>query len=76
MSQVLIAGGRVVAPARGVDGRLDVLIQDGKVEAVAPGLAGVVGSGVRSSAARAVTDAVSASANAPTKARRRIAIRT
>jgi len=36
--QILIAGGRVVDPSRGVDGRLDVLIQDGKVEAVAPGL--------------------------------------
>jgi dihydroorotase len=36
--EVLIAGGRVLDPARGVDGRLDVLLVDGKVEAVAPGL--------------------------------------
>ena len=36
--EVLIAGGRVVDPARAVDGRLDVLLVDGKVEAVAPGL--------------------------------------
>jgi len=39
MSQLLIAGGRVVDPARGVDGSLDVLIEGGKVRAVAPGLA-------------------------------------
>jgi dihydroorotase len=38
-SQVLIAGGRVLDPARNVDGQLDVLIQDGKIHAVAPGLA-------------------------------------
>jgi dihydroorotase len=37
--QVLIAGGRVIDPARGVDGALDVLIQDGRIAAVAPGLA-------------------------------------
>lgn len=37
--QVLIAGGRVLDPARGVDGALDVLIEDGRVAAVAPGLA-------------------------------------
>jgi len=37
--QVLIAGGRVIDPSRGVDGALDVLIQDGLVAAVAPGLA-------------------------------------
>lgn len=36
---LLIAGGRVVDPSRGVDGALDVLIQDGKIRAVAPDLA-------------------------------------
>ena len=36
--QILIAGGRVIDPSRSVDGQLDVLIQDGKVRAVAPGL--------------------------------------
>lgn len=36
--ELLIAGGRVIDPSRGVDGRLDVLLVDGKVEAVAPGL--------------------------------------
>ncbi|MBX3466407.1 MAG: dihydroorotase [Planctomycetes bacterium] len=35
---LLIAHGRVVDPARGVDGALDVLIEDGKVRAVAPNL--------------------------------------
>ncbi len=40
MSELLIAGGRVVDPARGVDGQLDVLVKDGKVLAVAPSLAG------------------------------------
>ena len=37
--ELLIAGGRVVDPARGVDGQLDVLIRDRKIHAVAPGLA-------------------------------------
>ncbi|RMG07479.1 MAG: dihydroorotase, partial [Planctomycetota bacterium] len=36
--QILIAGGRVVDPARSVDGELDVLLEDGKIRAVAPGL--------------------------------------
>ncbi|HBP17737.1 MAG TPA: dihydroorotase [Planctomycetes bacterium] len=40
MSELLIAGGRVVDPARGVDGELDVLLVDGKVRAVAPDLRG------------------------------------
>lgn len=35
---LLIAGGRVVDPARGTDGALDVLVEDGKVRAVAPNL--------------------------------------
>lgn len=35
---LLIAGGRVVDPARGVDGALDVLIEGGRVRAVAPNL--------------------------------------
>ncbi|MCO5168935.1 MAG: dihydroorotase [Planctomycetes bacterium] len=35
---LLIAHGRVVDPARGVDGALDVLVEDGKVRAVAPNL--------------------------------------
>jgi len=39
MSELLIAGGRVVDPARGVDGQLDVLIREGVVVAVAPDLA-------------------------------------
>lgn len=35
---LLIAGGRVVDPSRGTDGALDVLIEEGKVRAVAPNL--------------------------------------
>ncbi len=35
---LLIAGGRVVDPSRGTDGALDVLVEDGKVRAVAPNL--------------------------------------
>lgn len=35
---LLIAGGRVVDPSRGTDGALDVLVEDGKIRAVAPNL--------------------------------------
>ncbi len=35
---LLISGGRVVDPSRGTDGALDVLVEDGKVRAVAPNL--------------------------------------
>ncbi|MFP5339708.1 MAG: hypothetical protein ACLGIW_14650, partial [Gammaproteobacteria bacterium] len=35
---LLIAGGRVVDPSRGTDGALGVLVEDGKVRAVAPNL--------------------------------------
>lgn len=38
--RILIEGGRVVDPARGVDGQLDVLIEDGVVRALAPSLGG------------------------------------
>lgn len=38
MSALLLHGGRVVDPANGVDGALDVLIRDGAVAAVGPGL--------------------------------------
>jgi dihydroorotase len=38
VSGLLIAGGRVIDPARGVDGTLDVLLVDGVVRAVAPDL--------------------------------------
>ncbi len=39
-NQILIAGGRVVDPSRSVDGQLDVVLEDGKIVAVAPGLNG------------------------------------
>lgn len=39
MTQLLIAGGRVLDPGQGVDGLLDVLVEDGRVRAVAPNLA-------------------------------------
>jgi len=35
---MLIRGGRVIDPARGIDGEADVLVQDGRIEAVAPDL--------------------------------------
>jgi dihydroorotase len=38
MSRLLISGGRVVDPARSVDGELDVVVEDGRIRAVAPGL--------------------------------------
>ena len=36
--RLLIEGGRVVDPSRNVDGLLDVLIEDGLIRALAPGL--------------------------------------
>src|SRR5919106_1187341 len=38
MYDLIIAGGRVIDPAQGVDGRYDVAFQGGKVVAVAPGI--------------------------------------
>ena len=35
---ILVAGGRVIDPSRGADGRADVLLMEGKVEAVGSGL--------------------------------------
>ena len=35
---ILITGGRVIDPSRGADGRADVLLMDGKVEAVGAGI--------------------------------------
>ena len=40
--KLLIRGGRVIDPANGFDGVADVLIQDGKIVEVGPGLAGRV----------------------------------
>src|SRR5436305_823924 len=40
VERILIEGGRVVDPARNVDGLLDVLIEDGFVRALAPNLGG------------------------------------
>lgn len=37
MTRLLIAGGRVVDPLNNLDGIADVLIEDGKIERVAPG---------------------------------------
>ncbi len=36
--RLLLAGGRVVDPSRGVDGRFDLLIEDGRVAAVEPSI--------------------------------------
>ena len=38
MEKLLIRGGRVIDPANGIDAVLDLLIEDGKIAAVAPGL--------------------------------------
>ena len=38
MEKLLIRGGRVIDPANGIDDVLDLLIEDGKIAAVAPGL--------------------------------------
>jgi len=38
MNRLLIKGGRVVDPASGLDAERDVLIEDGRIAAVAPGL--------------------------------------
>ncbi len=38
MSSLLITGGRVIDPASGGDGRADVLIRDGRIEAIGTGL--------------------------------------
>jgi len=40
MFDLILAGGRVIDPANGVDGVLDVAFKDGKVAAVGPGLKG------------------------------------
>ena len=36
MSRLLVKGGRVVDPSQGIDRALDVLLEDGKVEKLAP----------------------------------------
>lgn len=46
MNSLLLAGGRVVDPARAFDGPADVLILDGKVAAVGPGVAAQAPDGV------------------------------
>ena len=40
MTTLLIRGGRVIDPATGVDGEADVLVKEGRIEGVAPGLDG------------------------------------
>ena len=44
---VLLRGGRVIDPGRGMDQTADVLIQDGRIAAVGPDLAGPDGADVR-----------------------------
>ncbi len=38
--RILIEGGRVLDPSRSVDGLLDIVIEDGRITALAPGLGG------------------------------------
>ena len=40
MGTLLIKGGRVISPEEGLDGELDILIEDGTIREIAPGLAG------------------------------------
>jgi dihydroorotase len=51
---LLLKGGRVIDPSNGVDQVADVLIQDGRVAAVGPGLAAPEGAEVRTVAGRVV----------------------
>ncbi len=39
MADILVRGGRVIDPARGVDAQADVLVQDGKVSRIEPAIA-------------------------------------
>jgi len=43
MVTLLIQGGRVISPEDGLDGALDVWVEDGKIRAVAPGIAAPAG---------------------------------
>jgi len=43
MATLLIHGGRVISPEDGLDGALDVWVEDGKIRAVAPGIAAPAG---------------------------------
>src|SRR5207244_13339648 len=47
MRSLLLKGGRVIDPSRGFDQVADVLIQDGKIAAVGPGLGTTDGAEVR-----------------------------
>src|SRR3989454_8286396 len=47
MRSLLLKGGRVIDPSRGFDQVADVLIQDGKIAAVGPGLGTPDGAEVR-----------------------------
>ncbi len=47
MSDLCLRGGRVIDPGRSFDAQADVLLQDGKVARIEPGIAGGLGPGVR-----------------------------
>lgn len=51
---ILISGGRVIDPSRGADGRADVLLADGRVEAVGVGITAPEGARVVDAAGRVV----------------------
>jgi dihydroorotase len=46
-TDLCLRGGRVIDPARNIDLQADVLVADGKIVGIEPGLAGGVGPGVR-----------------------------
>jgi dihydroorotase len=45
MSAICLRGGRLIDPARNVDEKADLLVRDGRIERIAPGMAG--GSGIQ-----------------------------
>jgi len=47
MADILLRGGRVIDPARNFDGLADVLIQDGKISKIEPGIAAPTGKDAR-----------------------------
>src|SRR3954467_2870855 len=47
MTDICLRGGRVIDPGRSFDAQADVLLVDGKIARIGPGLAGSVGRDVR-----------------------------
>ena len=54
MTDLLIRGGRVIDPSRGTDGTADVLLRDGRIEAVGRNIPAAAGAGVVNAAGKVV----------------------